>query len=177
AATFKLMKRHRSLVALSHDHHHALVAARRLREAATADGNPTLAVAAFIRFFATENTAHFRDEEEKLFPLVAEREEARPLVTRALLEHQRLRRRVSRLAHEVEMRAAMTEAAELLEGHVRFEERELFPLIERLAAAELESYPPPERGGPVWGQASDDLNATLLEWPADEGPAEHVNAE
>jgi quercetin dioxygenase-like cupin family protein len=30
-------------------------------------------------------------------------------------------------------------------------------------------------GGPVWGAASEDLNATLLEWPAGEGPAEHVN--
>ena len=32
-------------------------------------------------------------------------------------------------------------------------------------------------GGPVWGAASADLNATLLEWPAGEGPAEHVNDE
>jgi quercetin dioxygenase-like cupin family protein len=29
----------------------------------------------------------------------------------------------------------------------------------------------------VWGAASADLNATLLEWPAGEGPAEHVNSE
>ena len=32
-------------------------------------------------------------------------------------------------------------------------------------------------GGPVWGAASEDLNATLLEWPAGAGPAEHVNDE
>ena len=32
-------------------------------------------------------------------------------------------------------------------------------------------------GGPVWGAASADLNATLLEWPAGRGPAEHVNEE
>ncbi len=30
-------------------------------------------------------------------------------------------------------------------------------------------------GGPVWGAASDDLNATILEWPPGAGPAEHVN--
>jgi mannose-6-phosphate isomerase-like protein (cupin superfamily) len=30
-------------------------------------------------------------------------------------------------------------------------------------------------GGPVWGAASADLNATLLEWPAGGGPGEHVN--
>jgi mannose-6-phosphate isomerase-like protein (cupin superfamily) len=32
-------------------------------------------------------------------------------------------------------------------------------------------------GGPVWGAASADLNATVLEWPAERGPAEHVNEE
>jgi quercetin dioxygenase-like cupin family protein len=31
------------------------------------------------------------------------------------------------------------------------------------------------RGGPVWGAASEDLNATILVWPAGKGPAEHVN--
>ena len=31
--------------------------------------------------------------------------------------------------------------------------------------------------GPLWGMASDDLNATLLAWPAGEGVAEHVNAD
>jgi quercetin dioxygenase-like cupin family protein len=29
--------------------------------------------------------------------------------------------------------------------------------------------------GPVWGAASEDLNATVLVWPAGEGPPEHVN--
>jgi quercetin dioxygenase-like cupin family protein len=32
-------------------------------------------------------------------------------------------------------------------------------------------------GGPIWGAASADLNATLIEWPAGEGPPEHVNEE
>jgi len=29
--------------------------------------------------------------------------------------------------------------------------------------------------GPIWGAASEDLNATILVWPPGEGPAEHVN--
>ncbi len=32
-------------------------------------------------------------------------------------------------------------------------------------------------GGPVWGAASTDLNATLLEWQPGDGPPEHVNEE
>ena len=31
--------------------------------------------------------------------------------------------------------------------------------------------------GPLWGTATDDLNATLLAWPAGEGTPEHVNDE
>jgi quercetin dioxygenase-like cupin family protein len=31
------------------------------------------------------------------------------------------------------------------------------------------------RGGPVWGAESDELNATLLEWPPGEGPGETVS--
>ena len=35
----------------------------------------------------------------------------------------------------------------------------------------------PEGTGPLWGTASEDLNATLLVWPAGHVVAEHVNAE
>ncbi len=35
----------------------------------------------------------------------------------------------------------------------------------------------PAAGGPVWGAASADLNATLLEWRPGDGPPEHVNEE
>ena len=31
--------------------------------------------------------------------------------------------------------------------------------------------------GPLWGTASEDLNATVLSWPAGEEVAEHVNRE
>ena len=31
--------------------------------------------------------------------------------------------------------------------------------------------------GPLWGLASDDLNATLLAWPGGDGVASHVNSE
>jgi quercetin dioxygenase-like cupin family protein len=30
-------------------------------------------------------------------------------------------------------------------------------------------------GGPIWGTESEELNATVLEWAAGEGPPEHVN--
>jgi iron-sulfur cluster repair protein YtfE (RIC family) len=170
------MKRHPALIPLSHDHHHALVEARRLRRAADRDDDPAPVAAAFADFFAAVSVPHFREEEETLFPLVAARDEARPLVVEALLDHQRLHALVAELRRSSDVRPAMREIGELFEAHVRREERELFPLIERLAAGRLE-FSRPLGGGPVWGQASDELNATLLAWGAGEGPAEHVNDE
>jgi mannose-6-phosphate isomerase-like protein (cupin superfamily) len=35
----------------------------------------------------------------------------------------------------------------------------------------------PQGRGPVWGLASEELNATLLSWGPGEGVCEHVNAE
>ena|SRR5215210_29370 len=129
------MKRHPALVALSHDHHHALVEARRLRQAADTRES-TAAATAFLRFFADESVPHFREEEELLFPLLVELEEARDLLVQALLEHQRLYALTARLRQIVstgrETASVMRELGELLEAHVRLEERQLFPLIERL---------------------------------------------
>jgi quercetin dioxygenase-like cupin family protein len=175
------VKRHAALIPLSHDHHHALVAARRLRQSAGGD-DASAEAASFSRFFVDESVPHFRDEEEHLFPLVVDSEEAQPLVVRALLEHQRLHALARDLASGDT--APMRELGELLEAHVRFEERELFPLIERLlgellarvevGAGRSEAL---EGRGPIWGAESEDLNATLLTWSAGEGPPEHVNDE
>jgi iron-sulfur cluster repair protein YtfE (RIC family) len=171
------MKRHPALISLSHDHHHALVQGRRLRRAADRDDDPGAVAAEFVEFFAAVSVPHFREEEETLFPLVADSDAARPLVVEVLLEHQRLHALVAELRSSAEVRAPMRQIGELLEAHVRREERELFPLIERLAADRLERAGPALAGGPIWGQASDDLNATLLAWGAGDGPGEHVNDE
>jgi quercetin dioxygenase-like cupin family protein len=192
------MQRHPALVPLLHDHRHDLAPARRLRrdagrrEAARAD-----AARAFLRFFAEDASAHFRDEEELLFPLVADEEAARPMLVRALVEHQQIRALVGRLAGQVAAGAAdpglMRAIGRAVESHIRFEERELFPLLERLVpedallAATLPRRPGPRvevvdllgpaGSGPVWGTATEDLNATLLSWPAGGGTPRHVNDE
>ena len=173
------MKRKPALIPLSHDHHHVLAAARRLRLSSDR-ANASAGAAVFSRFFAAESVRHFREEEERLFPLVADAEEARPLIVRALLEHQQLHALAARVARGDT--APMRDLAELLEAHVRFEERELFPLIERLLGDELPtlqlgSEQALQGRGPVWGAESEDLNATVLAWSAGAGPSEHVNEE
>ena len=66
------MKRAAELKSLSEDHHHSLVHARRLRRAASGEGD-ALADAArgFLGFWQAETSGHFRKEEEVLLPVYA----------------------------------------------------------------------------------------------------------
>ena len=43
--------------------------------------------------------------------------------------------------------------------------------------AEVIDLAAPQGDGPLWGTATEDLNATLLAWPAGHEVAEHVNDE
>jgi quercetin dioxygenase-like cupin family protein len=186
------VRRHDALVPLSHDHHHGLVGALRLRRAADGDAAARRdAAAAFLELFEAETRRHFRDEEEQLLPLLVELGPgAGELLTQTLLDHQRLRALV------LELRAALAagdvpaplarELGQGLHDHIRFEERTLFPFVEeRLSAEALERLGAslagdaagPVRTGPLWGTETEDLNATLLAWAPGEGPAEHVNEE
>jgi quercetin dioxygenase-like cupin family protein/hemerythrin-like domain-containing protein len=193
------VKRHSSLVPLSHDHHRTLLHARQLRRAA--EGGIAVrreGVASFLRFFASEAVRHFRQEEERLFPLLVDTpDRVEELVVRALLEHQRLHAIVARLGGGLSTGGAdaelMREIADFLESHTRFEERRLFPLAEEVAAEALNGLDlvgardadpgpivdlfAPLGRGPLWGSDTDDLNATLLAWAAGDGLPEHVNGE
>jgi hemerythrin-like domain-containing protein len=175
------VKRHAALVPLSHDHHHALVQARRLREQGPA------AATEFLRFFASETTRHFREEEELVFPLLYEDEP--DALREILVQHHRLRTLAHRLRGGEDV---ARELADLLEAHIRLEERDLFELLERRASDEQLAQlslpprepPPPVADlaggsgrGPLWGAASAELNATLLAWDSGDGPAEQANAE
>lgn len=121
------MKRSEQLKSLSHEHHHALFIAKRLRD----EGEE--AITAFAEFWRSEGELHFRIEEEILLPasgLGGPGEDAD--VARMLDEHLDIRRRVR---HSLEGKPTPQELHDLgsaLTDHVRFEERTLFPRIEVL---------------------------------------------
>jgi len=131
-------------VPLSEEHHHELAHARRLRRAAGAGPEQRLAVAsAYVDAFFTETVAHFRREEEILFPLYVRHAGSTPILRRILREHMELHGLVRALRIETAAGDIPPEAlkrlGDLLHDHVRVEERELFEEIERIVpAAELE---------------------------------------
>jgi hemerythrin-like domain-containing protein len=124
------VKRNEALRVLSHQHHRGLFAALQLKRA----GTETAAEArrAFLDFNEREGARHFRAEEELLLPAYARHTRSdRPEIVRVLTEHVDLSRR----GQDLETRsdpdpAALSELGERLERHIRFEECELFPMIE-----------------------------------------------
>lgn len=119
------MRRSPALIALSREHHGALVLAKRATEA----GDGAAALAAGLReHFAQALAPHFRTEEADLIPLLAAAG-LEDLVQRLLTEHEALYRLAQAAAADARDLPAFGQA---LADHVRFEERVLFPALEAL---------------------------------------------
>jgi len=121
------VKRSPALASLSRDNHQALAVALELRRAS----DPTQATRRFLEFWEQGGALHFRIEEELLLPQWArfgtvDAEAA----ARLAREHLEIRSAAARLAAERPALSALHELGEKLADHVRFEERELFDLIE-----------------------------------------------
>jgi hemerythrin-like domain-containing protein len=120
------MKRDKVLVPLSHQHQHALALCVRLRrgEAGVEDVRAA---------FAGEIAAHFRAEEQVLFPVARQHNVEAALVDELLAEHREMERRVAELTP-----AGLADFAQLLDEHIRKEERRLFEAMqEQLPAGVL----------------------------------------
>lgn len=124
------MKRHPALEELSRDHDQALVVAQQLKRADTASAGT--ARAAFLDYWEREGRHHFRHEEDILLPELARFSDPhQPLIGRVLTDHVSIRRSAVELRRDPSVEALHALGNEL-GGHVRREERELFPLIERV---------------------------------------------
>jgi hemerythrin-like domain-containing protein len=113
------------LTPLSHEHHHGLFAAMKLKRATEDTAGD--ARDAFTTYWEAEGRRHFAIEEELLLPAFARHVPAdHEGIVRVLVEHVDLRRR----AQDLESLAGLHELGERLQAHIRHEENVLFPLIE-----------------------------------------------
>jgi hypothetical protein len=128
------MKRDPALHPLSHHHHQALLAAQRLKLAV----NVTQATNAFLSFWNSHGHAHFRLEEEVLLPgwVRHDANADHAMLARVLTEHLMIRGEARRLKREQPSIEQLHDLGALLESHVRFEERTLFPRIEERLSLE-----------------------------------------
>lgn len=125
------MKRSAALQPLSREHHTALTLAKTCEQAAQS-GDEALVnetCERVIEAFFDELEPHFCFEEQSLLPLLHNPENL-PLAQRALAEHQHLRVLLDGLRRNDT--GALGNFGKCLSAHVRFEERELFPVLESL---------------------------------------------
>ena len=123
------MKRSPELTPLSRDHHQALEAALRLRRATDETLEP--AVGHFLEFWSRQGEQHFVIEERLVLPALPDDDaEWAEATQRVRAEHREIRVGAAALADASSVAAARG-VGELLAAHVRFEERTLFPLVER----------------------------------------------
>ena len=136
-------RRHESLLPLSREHHYGLMLCLRIhrglplhRDDETWGREKAVQVA---EFFASDLTAHFKAEEEALFPAMRDFAGASELLNELLSQHRELERLGEQLrgAEGAQLAEALVRFADLLEAHIRKEERELFPLYERQTSAEV----------------------------------------
>jgi hemerythrin-like domain-containing protein len=125
------MRRHPELRDISREHHGALKMARDARHAAESGqmGEIQRQAERIVAAFAAQLEPHFRAEEQGMLPLLS-RGGRHDLVRRTLAEHGEIRA----LAAGLKWPDARTlrRFADLMEVHVRFEERELFETVQTL---------------------------------------------
>lgn len=133
----KTGRRHESLIPLSREHHYGLLVCLRIhrsieRRGADSDWLNERA-GKVIRFFDSDLTIHFEAEESIVFPAMREMEEARAVIEELIEEHRGLGQLVERMRRSrgLELAPLLREFADLLEAHIRKEERVLFPCYER----------------------------------------------
>lgn len=123
------MKRNKHIIPLSKDHHFTLLFCWKIRQGLK------LGVAAnrmqdYARYFwSNDMLPHFEEEEVLLFSKVKD-----DLVDKALRDHAEIRsliQQIESLKDEQELVDSLRLIADMVEAHIRFEERALFPFLEQ----------------------------------------------
>ncbi|WP_066220407.1 hemerythrin domain-containing protein [Formosa haliotis] len=130
----KPLKRHKSLQPLSRDHHHGLLLAWKIRTGFK-KGIEVNRIKTYADWFYTSHLVpHFKMEEAHVFSILAD---DHPLRIQALAEHKQIEALASKttdLEHNLNL------LADVLEKHIRFEERVLFPEIQSIASPEAMAH-------------------------------------
>lgn len=136
------MKRHSSLIPLSREHHDALLLATRLQQGRTAllrlwSHDLRWQAEYVTRFFDDHLARHFDLEERWLFPPASQYVTTEPDLLNGLREeHDEMRQMVAGLRdfrelEEKKLECTLAQFGQILEHHIRAEERKFFPLCEQ----------------------------------------------
>ncbi len=134
------MKRDENLQPLSRQHHNGLLMTLLLSKGIKRNADLNVMADFIIDWWKKELNQHFIMEEEVLIPTLKKKQFDPVLTDRLLSEHFEIRSIINKITGGNFTVADITDFGDLLEKHIRFEERTYFPEAEkRLSHAELQN--------------------------------------
>lgn len=124
------IKRHEFLKPFSRDHHHGLLLCWKIKTGFSKNVEASRIRKYTVWLFDNSLLPHFEMEEKYLFPILGKDND---LIKRAIAEHGEIKRLVQL---ETELQKNLNSIKEILENHIRFEERILFNAIQSVATTE-----------------------------------------
>lgn len=118
------MKRNENIVKLSRDHHSGLLCSWKIRQGIKKEIESERIKKYILYFFEHHLKDHFREEEEILCPYLEDE-----YTERIRSEHQQINELIAKIETS-ETSSLLPAFADLLEQHIRFEERNWFPHLE-----------------------------------------------
>ncbi|HEV8513712.1 MAG TPA: hemerythrin domain-containing protein [Cyclobacteriaceae bacterium] len=118
---------------LSREHHFSLLFCWKIRQGLKTNV-PGERIRKYVQYFWQQHLQpHFREEEKILFAPITDRH-----VQRAINEHKSIRQQIEHLSTypQNKERKTLAKIADMVDEHVRYEERELFPHLERKLSEE-----------------------------------------
>lgn len=124
----KPIKRNEHIVILSREHHSGLLFCWKIRTGLKMDVNAERIVR-YVIFWENYLQKHFNEEEEHLFFKVKDDE-----CKKGLAQHEKIKLLIKRINSDTAKLnpGILTQLADYVDNHIRFEERELFPHLENI---------------------------------------------
>jgi len=119
------------LTYLLQQHHHGLVLCQNIHQGLRKNIEPDRIKKYCIWFFKQHIEIHFKIEEQYIFPILGN---DHALVKKALREHRKIKRLID---DTVDITKAVNLLEELVEAHIRFEEKNIFTEIQQRATEEI----------------------------------------
>jgi len=125
----KPLKRHAALIPFSREHHHSLLLGWKIRKGLDKGVSVERIKKYTDWFFENHIEPHFEEEEKYVFPVLGDEH---PQIKKVLAEHRRLKQLFNK---KKDIEKSLYHIEEELDRHIRFEERELFQLIQKEATS------------------------------------------
>jgi len=135
------MKRHESLIPLSHQHHSLLILAQLIKkDSPFYKGLPTDLPEKRVytlNKFKEEIVPHFEAEELILIPFILGKNKRIDILSEEIVgEHKKISELIELIRNEVDIEENLDNLGNLLSEHIRKEERELFQLVQEVFSEE-----------------------------------------